>query len=96
MRLIGVCVGTFLVNHAFSFVHNFRSDRSRKPNIGAVMFFPYARIMPLHLTILFGLFLARSVAGVIFFLLLKSFADLVMHILEHAGSKLPGAHSTAA
>jgi len=79
-----LCVALFLVNHAYSLIVNLRADLERKPNIGTVMFFPYARIIPLHLTIIFGSFLITGPAGLVFFLILKTAADLIMHGVEHA------------
>ena len=79
-----LCVALFAVNHTYSLIVNLRADLDRKPNIGTVMFFPYARIIPLHLTIIFGSFLITGSAGLIFFLILKTAADLIMHGVEHA------------
>jgi hypothetical protein len=81
---VAICVGLFLVNHLFSLIVNLRADLARKPNIGRVMFFPYARIIPLHLTIIFGFFLVRGATGLVFFLIVKTVADLIMHGVEHA------------
>ena len=79
------CVAIFAVNHRFSFLHHLERDLSRKPNIGSVMMFPYARIVPMHLTILFGNLLgAQSARALLFFLGLKTIADAVMHKVEHA------------
>jgi hypothetical protein len=78
-----LCVGTFFANHLLSFFHNFRRDRARVPNLGTVMFFPYARILPMHLTIIFGAFAAYQTGAVILFLALKTVADLIMHSIEH-------------
>lgn len=79
-----LCVAMFLVNHSYSFLHNLKRDLARKPNIGTVMFFPYARIIPLHLTIIFGSMLAKGTGRMVLFLVLKTFADLIMHGVEHA------------
>jgi len=85
--LIGilVCVGVFGLNHRFSFHRNLERDLRRKPNIGTIMAFPYARIVPMHLTILFGSFFAfAGNAGLlVLFLGLKTLADLIMHQVEH-------------
>jgi hypothetical protein len=81
---------TFALNHAYSFFFNYSKDNSRM-DIGRLMFLPYQRIIPMHLTIIFGgaaLLLFRSspaasLAVLVFFLFLKTYADIVMHIYEH-------------
>jgi hypothetical protein len=77
--LIGVAI--FLANHLFSYILNRKSDMEKGQNIGRVMFFPYARIIPMHLTIIFGFVIPF---GLIFFLILKTIADVIMHIVEHS------------
>jgi len=47
---IALCILIFLVNHAFSYWHNRKRDMNRKPNIGTLMFAPYVRIIPMHIT----------------------------------------------
>jgi len=88
LLVIAACIGAFLVNHAFSYWHNRERDMNRKPNIGTVMFFPYARIIPMHLTIVSGSFFAGdSRAGLLLFLGLKTVADVIMHMVEHAEAR---------
>jgi hypothetical protein len=70
----------FFVNHMFSYFYNRKHD-TKKQNIGSIMFFPYARIIPMHLTIIFGMFLGP--ASIVLFLILKTVADLIMHVVEH-------------
>ena len=82
---LAACLGTFFVNHAFSFACNVRRDRSRFDD-GRAVILPYARIVPMHVIILTGTFLARGAAGAVAFLVLKTAADLVMHMVEHARS----------
>jgi hypothetical protein len=78
------CIVMFGFNHRFSFNQNLESDLSRKPNIGTIMFFPYARILPMHLTIILGSFFAKkSVGTLLLFLGLKTLTDLIMHLIEH-------------
>ncbi|NQU77935.1 hypothetical protein HQ544_04545 [Candidatus Falkowbacteria bacterium] len=74
----------FFANHLYSFLKNFKQDTEKKQNIGKVMFFPYARIIPMHFTILFGFLFFASQIGLIFFLLLKTIADVIMHNKEHS------------
>ena len=82
----------FFINHLFSFLYyskkiqNYSFDRTNL-FISKLMFRPYARIFPMHLTIIFGFLLLSlgffNSVVLIFFLLLKTFADLKMHISEH-------------
>lgn len=74
--------GVFFTNHLFSFIHNKISDEKLKPNIGTLMFQPYLRIIPMHLIIILGAMFENQ-TKLIFFLSLKTLADLIFHILKH-------------
>lgn len=78
------CALVFAVNHAFSYRYNRDLDRRGTPNIGTLMFMPYVRIVPMHLTIVFGGLLAHTGLGVLVFGTLKTVADVAMHAIEHA------------
>jgi hypothetical protein len=78
-----VCAVIFAVNHAYSLAHNLRRDAAGRPNIGVLMFLPYARIAPMHLVIVFGAHVFGGPVVFIVFGLLKTAADLVMHVVEH-------------
>jgi Family of unknown function (DUF6498) len=78
-----LCALVFAVNHGYSLVQNMRSDAQGRPSIGALMFLPYARILPMHLTILFGGLLFSGTFAFVLFGALKTAADAVMHALEH-------------
>ena len=73
----------FFANHLFSYVVNRNRAGRRIPNIGSMMFFPYVRIIPMHLFIVLGAFFAGPHVALVFFLLLKTLADQVMHAIEH-------------
>jgi len=81
--------GIFFLNHLFSFAYNFTKDRNKKKDLGKLMFFPYARILPMHLTIIFGgIFMGLAggwlaAIGLAFFMILKTIADVIMHYIEH-------------
>lgn len=80
-----VCVAAFFINHGYSYRTHRESDAERVPNIGTVMLFPYARIVPMHLTILAGGWMTgTSTLALLIFLGLKTGADVVMHKIEHA------------
>ena len=78
-----VGAGAFFLNHLFSYRLNEGNDSTQVPNIGTMMFFPYARIIPMHLIIIFGSFLSFTTFNLVLFLSLKTVADLIMHVVEH-------------
>jgi hypothetical protein len=83
--LIGVCIAAFLVNHWYSYIDHREADARRIPNIGTIMIFPYARIVPMHLTIIAGGAVSNnSTLVLLLFLGLKTAADVVMHKIEHS------------
>jgi len=79
-----VGLGIFLFNHAFSYRYNKEQDAAGNPNIGTLMFFPYARIIPMHLIIILGAAISGESTWLLFvFLTLKTAADMLMHIISH-------------
>ena len=52
------------------------------PNIGTLMFTPYLRVVPMHLTIVFGA-VAMGATGVLVFGGMKLVAGVMMHLAEH-------------
>lgn len=77
------CVVLFALNHAWSYRYNVAQDRRGTPNIGTLMFTPYLRIVPMHLTIIAGGALGTSTVTLVLFCLLKTAADTAMHLVEH-------------
>lgn len=80
---LAACVVLFALNHAWSYRYNVALDRRGTPNIGTLMFTPYLRIVPMHATILVGGAFAPSTATLVLFMLLKTGADVAMHLVEH-------------
>ena len=81
------CTAAFAANHLWSYRYNRDLDRQGTPNIGTLMFTPYLRIVPMHLTIIFGGLLVHTGAGLLLFGALKTAADVAMHVVEHAQIK---------
>jgi Family of unknown function (DUF6498) len=73
----------FFANHLYSYVVNRIHPAKRVPNIGTMMFFPYIRIVPMHVFIVFGALTAGPRFALVIFLLLKTLADEAMHLIEH-------------
>ncbi len=83
--VLAICTAAFYLNHRYSYIHNKELDETRRPNIGAIMFFPYARVIPMHLTIIIGAALGpTTIASLLLFLGLKTLADVIMHKVEHS------------
>lgn len=78
------CTLAFALNHLWSYRYNTQLDRQGTPNIGTLMFTPYLRVLPMHLTIVIGALFITSSAGMILFGVLKILADVAMHLIEHA------------
>lgn len=74
----------FFINHLFSYMRNKREDSKKIKNIGNMMFLPYARIIPMHLIILLAIPFSGSLILLIIFMILKTIADVIMHIAEHS------------
>jgi hypothetical protein len=83
----------FFINHLISFVYYYKKEISVEADFWVIhkfmslMFKPYIRIVPMHLTIIFGgamLFLGFNQIVLVLFLLLKTFVDLKMHANEHS------------
>lgn len=77
------CVLAFACHHAYSLWHNITRDRLGKPNLGTFMFLPYARILPMHLTLVLSGVFVSGTATLVLFTVLKTISDVVMHTVEH-------------
>lgn len=77
------CALLFLLQHAFSLRQTLARDASGRPNLSKLMFLPYLRILPMHLTLIFGLgFLGGGSAALLLFGFLKTLADAGMHVVQ--------------
>ena len=77
--------GIFFAYQCYSFFYNKKWEAKGKPNIGTMMFFPYARIIPMHITIIIAFSDWGQRQALALFLFLKLLADMVMHVVERKG-----------
>jgi hypothetical protein len=92
MAGLAICALAFGINHAYSMSHNIRTDRLGKPKLSTVMMLPYARVIPMHAMILIGAGMGSTMRMLLFFIALKTAADVLMHVVEHhvlAGESQP-------
>jgi len=91
-NLIWVSCALFFFNHLYSYIYHRTSERQDGVFITREFIQPYNRIIPMHLTIIFGsiLVLVFSLAGIpatlpvlVLFLLLKTWMDIRLHIRKH-------------
>ena len=81
----------FLASEIFAFFYNRKSQSREKPNLGKLMFFPYARIVPMQITIILASILADRCPSVdarvtlVVFLSLKTVADVGMYVRQLKG-----------
>ncbi len=83
--------GMFFVSYLIEFINSRKEQTEELPNIGLIMFAPYARIIPMHLTIIFGGFIGAAgsifstntnLAIIVLFIGLKTVVDLITHSID--------------
>jgi hypothetical protein len=79
---------TFFVSYLIEFINSRNDESGELPNLGYLMFAPYTRIIPMHLTIIFGGFISTAgsilsantnLAIIVLFTGIKTFVDLITH-----------------
>jgi hypothetical protein len=79
---VGAPVLGFAIAHARSHFDDVAADAAQLPTAGELMGWPYLRVVPMHLTIIFGMALGTPWALALF-VLLKTAVDLLLHLYEH-------------
>lgn len=65
------------------------TDAQGKPNLGKLMCLPYLRILPMHLTIIFGAMGNYSAFAIFLFMSLKTVADVLLDKLDRRPAGKP-------
>jgi hypothetical protein len=78
--MIAANIAMFAGSHIWHVVAAGGSGYRRKPNLGTLMFYPYLRIIPMHIAIILGS--AFPPVMLPLFMALKTAADLGMHEVE--------------
>lgn len=82
---LAACGLGFLFSQRRTFDVQHAADVRGRPNLGALMFLPYLRIIPMHLGVIFAGEFAGGAASLVIFVILKTFADLG---LDHADRRM--------
>ena len=92
--------GLFFVNHLYSHMTYRNKGPKGAGYVNEQFFTPYRRIIPMHLTIIFGsiVILALEVFGItttlpvlVLFLLIKTYSDISAHLIKHYREENPDA-----
>ena len=93
--------GMFFISYLIEFINSNKEKSEALPNIGYIMFAPYARIIPMHLTIIFGGFIGAAgsffstntnLAVIFLFVGIKTVVDLLTHSINFNMLKKQTAH----
>lgn len=79
------CGASFVLSQRETYAVQHAADLRGRPNLGALVFTPYLRIVPMHLAILLGARLAGGVAMLVAFTALKTTSDL---LLDHVDRRI--------
>jgi len=86
-----ISAGMFFISYLIEFINSRKEQSDELPNIGLIMFAPYARIIPMHLTIIFGGFIGAAgsffsantnLAIIVLFIGIKTVVDLITHSID--------------
>ncbi|MFH0875861.1 MAG: DUF6498-containing protein [archaeon] len=90
--LTNIIIGfiSLFASHAISFFTNYIGNKEYKTALaGLLIFSPYGRIIIMHLTILFGMFIfmltGYSIIVLVLLIILKTLVDLGAHLAERSG-----------
>ena len=78
----GICILAFALNHAYFLWYHIRRDQAARADPSTLFWLPYARIVPMHLMLIFGTRMASAGGSLLLFLALKTVADVLMHVVE--------------
>ena len=83
-----IAIAVLALSHLYSFVRNYLlGGEYKRYSLPVLMFQPYARVVVLHLAILFGAFATLALGSPIWVLVIlivgKTVLDLAMHLYEH-------------
>lgn len=75
------CGFSYVVAQRKTFAEQSAIDAAGRPNLGALMFLPYLRVLPIHMTIVLGAGRLGS-AALVLFVVLKTLADIGLDRLD--------------
>ncbi len=84
-----VCGFSYAFAQRKTYEQQIAADALGKPNLGKLMFLPYLRILPMHITIIFGAMGNYSTFAMLLFMSLKTIADVLLDKLDRRPAGKP-------
>jgi len=82
-----VCILIFFLNHLLSFYRYCQEEMYRTASLWKIWLIPFARILPMHLVVYLSASAVPSGDLLLEFLVLKTVADIIMHMGQHSNMK---------
>ena len=77
-----LCAGAFAINQVFTLIRGMMMDAAGCPKLMTLVFLPGPRVLAMHLTMVFGLFLVSGGLGLVLVGGVKTLADVAMYVIE--------------
>jgi hypothetical protein len=82
LAVLAACGASFVLSQQQTYAAQHAADLRGKPNLGALMFTPYLRVVPMHLAIIIGTAMRGGVGELVFFIVLKTASDLALDTID--------------
>lgn len=79
---LAACGASFALSQRATYAQQHAADLRGRPNLGALMFTPYLRIVPMHITIILGSLMGGGAGAVLLFVGLKTASDVLLDWLD--------------
>ena len=80
--MLGACAASFVLSQRQTYAVQHDADLRGRPNLGTLMFTPYLRVLPMHLSIIIGTALGGGVGLMALFTVLKTASDVGMDAVD--------------
>ena len=82
LLVLGACAASFVLSQRQTYAVQHDADLRGKPNLGTLMFTPYLRVLPMHLSIIIGTAIGGGAGLMLLFTVLKTASDVGMDAVD--------------
>ncbi|KGQ18422.1 hypothetical protein LF41_717 [Lysobacter dokdonensis DS-58] len=80
--VLAACAASFVLSQRQTYAVQHDADLRGRPNLGTLMFVPYLRVLPMHLSIIIGTALGGGTGLMLLFTALKTASDVGMDAVD--------------